>query len=311
MRAVNVLFFAMLIAGVTAAMALHTKRQPKDSLRLKVAKIAKATDKTVVSCHDVAKQHPLVLLALGQSNAGNHGEMSPSNLESIGVFADGKCFVATDPLPGATGNGGSIWVRLPRFLKEDGFGKRPITIAILAVDATTIDNWTNAQSPLPGLLSAQIEAMKQHSLPPDAILWQQGEAEFKNGTNRQEYLEGLQKLVRILDQAGSNAPVILAKSTLCPDVPNEEIRQAIELAPKLNARFHAGPDTDIISGQRNRIGCHMTTDGLESAARMWASAITREIHSPRVEGRRGTGPQPPWEGNRAIDVSIDTTEYRS
>ena len=299
MRAVNVLFFAVLIAGV-AAMALHTKRPPKDSLRLRVAGIAKATDKTIVSCHDVAKQHPLVLLALGQSNAGNHGEMSPSNLESISVFADGQCFVATDPLPGATGNGGSIWVRLPRFLKEEGFGKRPIIIAILAVDATTIDDWTNAHSPLPGLLSAQIESMKRHSLPPDTILWQQGEAELKKGTSRQKYVNGLQKLARILEQAGSNAPVILAKSTLCPDVPNEEIRQAVELAPKLNARFHTGPDTDTISGQRNRIGCHMTTDGLESAARMWASAITRKIHPPREEDRRGTSPQPPLEGKRVI-----------
>ncbi len=300
MKAVNVLFLAMLIAGVTAGMALHTKRQPKDSLRLRVAKIAKATDKAVVSCHDVAKQHPLVLLALGQSNAGNHGEMSPSNLESISVFANGKCFVTTDPLPGATGNGGSVWVRLPRFLKEDGFAKRPIMIAILAVDATTIDDWTNAQSPLPGLLSAQIETMKQRALPPDAILWQQGEAELKKGTNRQEYLEGLQKLARILDRTGSNAPVILAKSTLCPDVLNEEIRQAVELAPKLDARFHAGPDTDTIAGQRNRIGCHMTKDGLESAARMWASAITREIHPPRVEDRRGTSPLLPLIGKRAI-----------
>lgn len=140
MKAVNVLFLAMLIAGVTAAMALHTKRQPKDSLRLRVAKIAKATDKAVVSCHDVAKQHPLVLLALGQSNAGNHGEMSPSNLESISVFANGKCFVTTDPLPGATGMEAAFGSGLPRFLKEDGFAKRPIMIAILAVDATTIDD---------------------------------------------------------------------------------------------------------------------------------------------------------------------------
>jgi hypothetical protein len=136
-----------------------------------VAQITKATDGTVVSCDDVAKQHPLVLLALGQSNAGNHGEMSPSNPESIIVIGDGKCFVATAPLPGATGNGGSIWVRLPRFLKEEGFKNQPIVMAILAIDDTTINDWTNGQSPLPGLLSAQIETMMQTRTPPDAILW--------------------------------------------------------------------------------------------------------------------------------------------
>lgn len=295
MRAVNILFLALLIVGSATAIALHTKRQPNDSLRLRVAQIAKATDGTVVSCDDVAKQHPLVLLALGQSNAGNHGEMSPSNLESIFVIADGKCLVTTAPLPGATGNGDSIWVRLPRFLKERGLQNRPAVVAILAVDATTIDDWTNEQSPLPGLLSAQIAAMKQQSLPPDAILWQQGEAELKKKTTREEYLEGLKKLVRILDQAGNNSPLLLAKSTLCPDAVNEEIREAVKIAPVLDARFHAGPDTDIISGQRNRVGCHMTKEGLESAARMWASAIAREIP---LEGRR------PLQGNKFAEPQV-------
>lgn len=160
-------------------------------------------------------------------------------------------------------------------------------LAILAVDATTIGEWTNVQSPLADLLVSGIATMKRLSLPPDAILWQQGESDARKGTSQDEYLEGLKKLAGLLDRAGTDAPLLLAQSTLCQEPPNDAIRQATQLAPTYDRRFRAGPDTDFLTGETFRLGCHMTEVGLESAARMWASAVAKEISLPSLpESRR-------------------------
>lgn len=60
---------------------------------------------TEVPCVEVAATQPLVLLALGQSNAGNHGALPSHAAESVTLIAEGKCIRATDPLPGGTGQG--------------------------------------------------------------------------------------------------------------------------------------------------------------------------------------------------------------
>src|SRR4051812_7416200 len=47
-----------------------------------------------------------VFLVLGQSNAANHGETRHRADGNVFAF-DGKLYEAEDPLPGATGDGGS------------------------------------------------------------------------------------------------------------------------------------------------------------------------------------------------------------
>ena len=52
---------------------------------------------------------------------------------------------------------------------------------------------------------------------------------------------------------------------------------AIEKTIATSKRFRSGPDTDALSGEVYRNGCHLTATGLESAARMWASVILGEL----------------------------------
>jgi len=266
------------LAGIaTVLLWVQTKPHRKDlSLEQRVAQIRHVGVLPEISCAELAKNRPLVLLALGQSNAGNHGSGSIPAGGPINLIADGKCVRSSDPLPGATGRGNSIWSRLPGLLVER-MGNRQIVLSVLAVDATSIADWTDPQGPLNSLLAERIASMRHLGLPPSLILWQQGEADARDGTTESDYMAGLMKLGAIVDEAGACVPIILARSTACKSVQGTNIRNAMAKIASKGSRFRLGPDTDTLSGDNYRTGCHLKTAGLESAARMWASSILGEL----------------------------------
>lgn len=265
---------------VLAALALYThfeeQRQDKDALNSRLRQIVPVGKHTELSCAALAAAHPLVLLALGQSNAANHGALSARPVDPVTLIADGKCIQATDPLPGGTGTGGSIWQHLPNLLAKEIPG-RPIVFSVLAVDTTSIDHWTNGRSPLRSRLESQIASMRQLHLMPNLVLWQQGELDARIGTSQEEYAKGLHRLSQLLAESGVDAPIIVARSTICRTAPSAAIRSAVEATTTGDPRFRLGPDTDVLSGEVFRDGCHLTVDGLDSAARMWAKIISDEV----------------------------------
>ena len=287
------------LSGIAAAVLMWPQMGALgtgEPLEKRIAQIQRVGSLPEVSCAELARKRPLVLLALGQSNAGNHGSGPDSAGESVNLIADGKCVRSSDPLPGATGRGGSIWSHLPSRLIE-GAVDRPVVLSVLAVDATSIADWTEPQGPLKGLLTDRIASLVKLGLPPSLILWQQGEADAREGTTENDYMTGLTKLAAIVDKAGANAPILLARSTLCKSAQEGSIRNAIAKIVAKDSRFRLGPDTDTLSGDNYRTGCHLKISGLESAARMWASSILGELakgeksHIAVEElAQKGTGP---------------------
>ena len=268
----------VLLSLVGLAQYLSMRREAALQNRLDLlAPMGRATE---VSCTQVAASKPLVLLALGQSNAGNHGALGSSASASVGVIKpitmiwDGRCIQARDPLPGATGQGASLWPRLVALLQQDR-RDRPIVVAVLALDASTIEEWTRATSPLRSRLASQLASMKQLGMPPDAVLWQQGEADARGGTTAGQYADRLDLLADVLTQGGITAPVYLAKSTVCRSPPSEPIRSAIDARVALKGRWMSGPDTDALDNASLRHdGCHFSASGLDAAAKLWAAALT-------------------------------------
>lgn len=274
----KVLTWSLLPLGTAVLLGVYNLaegRNHNNSLNARIEQIIGIGKHSEVSCAEVAATRPLVLLALGQSNAGNHGSPSVTNMSPVILIADGKCIKATDPLPGGTGRGGSIWQRLPQSLARET-ASRPIVMSILAVEATSIDDWTSASSPLKQRLVEQVGMMRQIGLPPDLVLWQQGEADSLEGTSKERYLLGLATLASALTGAQSNAPILLARSTICRSPPNAAVRGAIESIVLGDPHFRLGPDTDTLNGDRFRNGCHLTVEGLDSAARMWGKTIELE-----------------------------------
>jgi len=278
------LVVAAAAAGVTAVAGapMWSELRAEQQLAARVASVQGPAPVPVQPCIDGhAKPAPLVLLVLGQSNAGNHGLDNPAEARlgapKAKVFVGDGCQVTADPLPGGTGGHGSIWSRLPSYLQRLGLD-RPVVVALLAVDATSIKDWSGASGPLVARMDNLIGQLKLAQLHPDLVLWQQGEADALAGTPEAAYAEGLDRLRAHLRAAGVLAPILAARSTMCQGSKGAAVRSAISQVVALHADVRLGPDTDTLQGLHRHRDCHFSSLGLDAAARMWAQAIGQQTH---------------------------------
>ncbi|HXE39456.1 MAG TPA: hypothetical protein VN639_13370 [Azonexus sp.] len=224
------------------------------------------------SCEVMKEEKPLFVLILGQSNAGNHGESAPRSAgKAISLVSHGKCFLATDPLPGATGRGGSIWSRLPALLDP-----KRIAISLLAVESTPVRQWV-APGYLSWELKHELEALKRIGVVVDLVIWQQGEADAREGTTAVAYRGDFLKLRSVLRANGVVAPVMAALSTRCKAFSGDAVRQALSDMVGEQNDVWMGPDTDKLLGDARIDGCHFSIKGLDEAAKLWANAIQSAI----------------------------------
>jgi len=77
-----------------------------------------------------ANNKALVIFIFGQSNAANYvSELFTTNYK-IYTFYDNKLALAKDPLKGASGNKGSIWIPLSESLVNEGYFDKIIIVSI-------------------------------------------------------------------------------------------------------------------------------------------------------------------------------------
>jgi len=218
----------------------------------------------------------LVILVLGQSNAGNHGAEEqpapPASSPSVMISNGLVCALSTDPLPGATGRHRSLWTKVASNLRARGYG-REIVFVPLAVDATAIADWTRPSSRLRAALERLLADSIETNIRPDLIVWQQGEADARAGTTTDEYARRLQALASIVRGAGVSAPMIVALSTRCGSGPSAPIRSAIAKVASARTDISIGPDTDAIGEPMRNHDCHFSARGLNAAADLWARAV--------------------------------------
>lgn len=265
--------FCLLALSLAVGLHAHHRSKQNRQLAAKLSLIEAPHLQPRLSCAAWRQRKPLVLLALGQSNAGNHGALAPLTEPPIALVSGRECLLAGDPLPGATGSGGSIWRRLPTQL-QPGLGERSVVISVLAVDASSIADWTRPDSALRQRLETQARALLDMGLRPDFVLWQQGEADARLQTAPETYLQSLVQLRSVLNDSGIQAPFMLARSTRCRSAPHAGIRQALEQALIHGSGFVSGPDTDTLLGPDDRLdGCHFNARGLDRAAAAWSAAI--------------------------------------
>jgi hypothetical protein len=277
--AVGVALAATLLAGYLHRRGSHADDALLQRMATAVA-LPGATPGTVAAPCANAGDHPLVLLVLGQSNAGNHGaegEVPTSRLPPRVLVFDGiGCTWVTDPLPGATGRHQSIWSDLPARLAERGL-HQPVVLALLAVDSTAMDDWTRLSSPLRLRLAGLMRQLLAAGLEPALVLWQQGEADALRGTSRSAYAESFELLRLQVRNAGVAAPIVLAMSTRCGAADGREVRAAVDDLLALHHDLRRGPDTDQLT-QSNRVrNCHFSGTGLRAASVLWAQAIAGQV----------------------------------
>ena len=273
-RAWWLLPLALVVVAVAARQSGTTATSSGD-LTARIRGVVPQRDGPLRRC-DVRKPGTVVLLVLGQSNAGNHGgraKNGPSAANpTVTVFNGSGCASLQDPLPGATGQGQSIWSHLEPAFAQRGRA-RDVVLAVVAVEGTSMEEWTADASPLKAHLQNRLAAFKQAGLVPDLVLWQQGEADARAGTQAAAYVSRFEALRAQLRDSGVRAPIVMAQSTMCNNGGSADVRQAIAQLSARHADLRVGPDTDTLRGPMRDDGCHFSEAGLQAAARLWAVAI--------------------------------------
>lgn len=239
--------------------------------------ISRASERhQALDCASIDRRNLLVILLLGQSNAANHGQTRGDPVANVFSFHDGHCYRAADPLPGATGDGGSVWMRLAPHLLRPG-QVDAVLLAPLAVNSTSISQW-NAHPLLLEGLQRMVGQLTHAGFHASMVLWHQGEAESFKGTSGDAYREGFAQMLQRLRQLGVDATVWVALATRCQARSNTAVHAAQAELPRLHAGTRAGPDLDRLFDPYHRYdGCHFSTPGLEAAALAWRSAIAEGL----------------------------------
>lgn len=274
----------VLVMGAVAAVAVAAglkfwadERRADQSLEARVKAMQPVPAGSVGCDAWLAGRMPLVLVAMGQSNAGNHGDLPTSSAPRapIPVLHQGRCVMVQDPLPGATGSGASLWSALHQRLGGQWAG-RPVVWMVLAVESTSLEDWIEDGSPLRQAWEREVDATVATGWPIAGVLWQQGEADALSGTSMEDYMRGMRRLRALTEARGLPGPWWLARSTYCPRADERlrhDVRQAVaELVDEPGNGFRAGPDTDRLTGAM-RNGCHFSAQGVEAAASLWQQAL--------------------------------------
>lgn len=268
--------FILLLALAGLAKAWHSAHPRQQFPVALIENIQRPKMLSAEPCSFASEPRPLMILVLGQSNAGNHGEQNANaQLKQATYFSDGNCFRTSGPAPGATGTGGNIWAFLHSELARTL--DRPVVFAVLAVESTRLRDWI-----LPGMLRDTLFLTlfdhRRHGFVPDIVLWQQGEADARIGITQVKYQEQLVRLVSLLRGQSISAPIIVALSTVCGNEGSENIRRAIRAAARMDSSILVGPDTDAIAITDRKDGCHYSRTGLRKVAQLWHDSLSEFVH---------------------------------
>ncbi len=235
-----------------------------------------------------------VILALGQSNAANHlGSRSmPQSGARTFAFFRGRCVPLSDPVPGATGDLGSLWPKLGEIVERQA--RLPIVVIAGAVGGSSVAAWRDDVRRIRSRLLRSVELAVAVNLSPDAIIWIQGESDAAR-TTAQAYENALRQVIRSIEAGLESAQAKNNRNTKMPEWIISLTSRCDELSPAgsiavreaqwrvatttPNARL--GPDTDALGYEFRRDGCHFNDAGRSVLAKELAVTLAPTIASAK------------------------------
>jgi Carbohydrate esterase, sialic acid-specific acetylesterase len=215
-----------------------------------------------------------ILLILGQSNAAN--TLNNFSEPSAGVINfslyDGKCYVAKDPLIGASSAGGNFATLLATQMIERRHYEAVVLVPI-AVGSTLIQQWAPTGEHNQRITIA-IERLRKAKLEPTHVLWHQGEGNRLDPP--ESYVSAFAGVLSTIRRDGVRAPVYVAQATICGGPVGEPIRAAQRALVDPAKGVLAGPDTDQLGQEFRYDGCHFDGEGGKRVADLWLSALLGE-----------------------------------
>ena len=101
---------------------------------------------------------------------------------------------------------------------------------------------------------------------------------------RLSYIRNYLEIIAAIRAADVHGPIFIATATTCGADREPIIRSAQMSIPNESLGVYAGPDTDLIGGAMRSDGCHMTHEGTNEHAKMWADKLSDYSASQRTIG---------------------------
>jgi len=254
-------------------------------LGIRTVEYSDSRDRVEYPITDLKK--PLIILIFGQSNVANTvSQKSQTNLPILN-FYQGKLYRAKDPLLGATGQRGSLWISTAKKLLDISDYKEIILINT-ARSNSSVKDWL-PQGKFYDTLKSSYHALNNLNLPPQVIVFGQGERDAIDGVSYKDYNRNLHILYKNIQHFHENKPFLLSLTSRCFEyLPNNNIRKGqIELIREYPSVFQ-GPDTDKFNEVYRYDGCHYNTLGKIKISKIWANKIIYSIRSNTQTLNNGT-----------------------
>lgn len=215
-----------------------------------------------------------VLLAFGQSNSANHAEYRYKTDELVGVYNyfDGKCYAASSPLLGASGENGEWISKTARNLISNQTYKKVVVVSS-GIGGTALIRWapgSGLNTMLQGVIKSAVEKYQVTD-----VVWHQGEADRQH-TSSSTYTEMFMSVKKTLREGGIKAPIFVSVASICGDeyiYPNR-----ISLAQSALADIDGierGVNTDeLVTTEMRYDKCHFGKSGQELASAELAKIIS-------------------------------------
>ena len=212
----------------------------------------------------------IVAFVFGQSNSANHAsERYKAETRNVLNYFNGQFYIASDPLLGATGNGGSMWtITANKLIKNDVADK--VILLPAGVGGTSIRLWRK-NGLLNEMLENRLKDAKKNNLPISHFLWHQGETD--NNEQYPDYQNALTEIINLTKRYYPNSKFFVAQaSAFCPLNSSNEILQSQKNVTKLE-NVYIGPNTDMIGQDDRWDGCHFSSRGLDKISDEWVRLI--------------------------------------
>jgi hypothetical protein len=226
-------------------------------------------------CGLVDRESLLVVFAVGQSIASNFGSTPYTPGPQVFSFYNGRCFPGRDPLPGADGQGGSIWSRLGDLLIQKGYAKSVLIVAVGAA-SSSVSDWVPGAKYYPRLVDAT-NSMREAGFQPGLVVWHQGSTDQK--MEPQQYRNLLREFVLSFAflgiRLGQPGRLLIATHTRCKSDAVPELQAAQASLVDHAVYIYAGPNMDTLGDELKYDRCHYNEAGLKIAAQYWLDAIEK------------------------------------
>ena len=183
----------------------------------------------------------------------------------------------SDPIPGGTGSGGSVWTRFAPGLQKAGLAS-DLVITLRAMGGTSIADWSMHGKCFEALVG-DLPTIQNCRTPVTHVVFHQGERDTYLGTDAQTYVRHFEDLYQIVSDALPQVPWIVCKASYRMGVTSTAVRQAQEKIISRFSRCRLGPDTDRLGADFRFDNTHFNDSGLQTFANELLTVFASEIQS--------------------------------